>query len=210
MNQPQQVALSACNLSCIRDDRLLFEDLNFQLKAGDLLQIEGHNGSGKTSLLRILCGLSLAESGEVRWQGENIEENRSDYYAALSYVGHFHGVKGELTPLENLRVAQSLSAKPRAVDLDEVLATIGLRGFEDAPSRALSAGQRRRVGLARLLLNDSPVWILDEPFTSLDKAGIAMVEDLLHAHADKGGIAVLTSHHPLRSEQLQRVRLDQL
>lgn len=207
---PPRTALSAHNLSCIRDDRLLFEGLNFALKAGDLLQIEGHNGSGKTSLLRILCGLSLPEDGEVCWYGESIENKRSEYYAALNYVGHFHGVKGELTAQENLRVAQSFSAKPLEVDLDEVLAKIGLRGFEDVPSRALSAGQRRRVGLARLLLNDTKVWVLDEPFTSLDKAGIQMVEDLLHAHADKGGIAVLTSHHPIRSEQLQQVRLDQL
>jgi len=210
MDNTDKITLSTHDLSCIRDDRLLFEGLNFELAAGDLLQIEGHNGSGKTSLLRILCGLSLAETGEVCWQGENIEEVRSEYYAELNYVGHFHGVKSELTPQENLQVAQSFSAKPLNVDLNEALAKIGLRGFEDVPSRALSAGQRRRVGLARLLLNDTKVWILDEPFTSLDKAGIKMVEDLLHAHADKGGIAVLTSHHPVRSEQLQRVRLDQL
>ncbi len=199
--------LSAHDLSCIRDDRLLFKDLNLSLQPGDLLQIEGHNGSGKTSLLRILCGLLLPESGEVRWNGENIETVRSDYYAELNYVGHLHGVKGELTPLENLRVAQAFSAKPKTLDLSAVLAQIGLRGFEDVPARTLSAGQRRRVALARLLLSETRLWILDEPFTSLDKTGIEVIETLLHAHAAQGGIAVLTSHHPVRSEQLQRLRL---
>ncbi len=208
INAPSR--LSTHDLSCIRDDRLLFEGFNVDLKTGGLLQIEGHNGSGKTSLLRILCGLALPETGEIRWNGENIEQVRSEYHAELNYVGHFHGVKGDLSPLENLRVAQAFSAQPLDVDLDEVLSKIGLRGFEDVPARTLSAGQRRRVGLARLLLNKTSVWILDEPFTSLDKAGIELVEQLLHTHAEQGGIAVLTSHHPIRSEQLQRVRLDEL
>jgi len=203
-----QTLLSAHQLSCLRDDRVLFEQLSFSLQAGDILQIEGYNGSGKTSLLRILCGLTLPLDGEVRWLGENIEEIRGDYHAELNYIGHAPGVKGELTPLENLRMAHALSAKPRTLDFDEALAKVGLRGFEDTPARSLSAGQQRRVALARLLLNETRLWILDEPFTSLDKAGIAYVEQLLKTHGEAGGVAVLTSHHPVQQTSLKRIHLN--
>ena len=187
--------LNIKDLQCIRDDRVLFEDLNFSLDSGQLLQIEGRNGSGKTSLLRILCGFTLPTEGAVYWKDEDIQEIQSNYCANLAYIGHHPGVKAELSPLENLAMAQTLSISPRSIGLDEALDKVGLYGFEDVPARTLSAGQQRRVALARLLVNEAKLWILDEPFTALDKAAIAMIETLLDEHASNGGMAVLTSHH---------------
>jgi heme exporter protein A len=187
--------LNIKHLQCIRDDRVLFEDLNFSLDSGHLLQIEGRNGSGKTSLLRILCGLTLPTEGAVFWNNEPIEETQSSYWASLAYIGHHPGVKAELTALENLAMARALSISPNSISLDEALDKVGLYGFEDVPARTLSAGQQRRVALARLLVNKAKLWILDEPFTALDKAAIRMIETLLDEHASQGGMAVLTSHH---------------
>ncbi|MDM8547676.1 cytochrome c biogenesis heme-transporting ATPase CcmA [Candidatus Venteria ishoeyi] len=203
----EERGLSTHGLSCIRDDRVLFENLELSLNPGELLQIEGHNGSGKTSLLRILCGLALPSEGRVCWQGESIEDNRLEYNAVLNYVGHKHGVKGDLTPYENLRVSRAMHGSATDITLDDALEQVGLRGFEDVPSRTLSAGQRRRVGLARLLTRQAALWILDEPFTSLDKKGIHWVEEQLHQHSEQGGIAVLTSHHPLKNPHLKQVCL---
>jgi heme exporter protein A len=203
MNIPNnQAALnhSACSLTiehlqCIRDDRILFDDLNFNLSAGQLLQIEGHNGSGKTSLLRILCGLTLPTEGIIHWNNQDIQEIKSDYWANLAYIGHANGVKAELTPLENLAMAQALAATPISIDLVEALDQVGLYGFEDVPTRTLSAGQQRRVALARLLVTNNQLWILDEPFTALDKAAIRALEKRIDEHVNQGGIAILTSHH---------------
>jgi heme exporter protein A len=200
--------LTAKNLMCVRDDRVLFENLNFSLTSGELLQIEGHNGSGKTSLLRILCGLALPAEGEIHWNDQNIEQIRYEYHADLTYLGHAHGVKGELTPLENLRIAQTLSANPLETDLELALQKVGLRGFEDVFSRTLSAGQQRRVSLARLLISKTALWILDEPFTSLDKKGIQYVEELLDHHLNEGGMVILTSHHTVQNSRLQKIHLN--
>jgi len=199
--------LSVQNVTCIRDDRVLFEDLNFTLESGQVLQVEGHNGSGKTSLLRILCGLTKPVAGEVQWQQENIENCAAEYRAALQYIGHYPGVKGDLTALENLQIARALGAMPSAISPLQALAQIGLYGFEDMPARTLSAGQQRRIALARLLINQAPMWILDEPFTALDKTGIANVESLLDAHATNGGLAVITSHHPVRCTHARQIYL---
>jgi heme exporter protein A len=194
-------------LQCIRDDRVLFENLNFSLSAGQLLQIEGHNGSGKTSLLRILCGLTLPTEGIVYWNNEDIQAIQSKYWATLAYIGHQPGVKGELTPLENLAMAQALSVKPIDIELEDALDQVGLYGFEDAPTRTLSAGQQRRVGLARLLVSETVLWILDEPFTALDKKAISMVETWLDRHAEQGGMAVLTSHHTVNCNYATILRI---
>jgi len=200
-------SLAVEHLQCIRDDRVLFEDLNFGLSEGQLLQIEGHNGSGKTSLLRILCGLSLPTEGRICWNNQDIEEIQSSYWATLAYIGHAHGVKAELTALENLAMARALAVTPTSIELADALAQVGLYGFEDVPTRTLSAGQQRRVALARLLVSEAQLWILDEPFTALDKAAIRMVEGLLDAHAKQGGMAVLTSHHAVSCRYASVLRL---
>lgn len=182
-------------LCCVRGDRELFRDLSFRADSGDLLHLKGHNGSGKTTLLRALAGLLLPESGEIRWQGQSIRNLREDYTRHLLYLGHLNGIKGDLTAVENLRIASVLDG----YELDErrawqVLAEIGLRGHEDLPSKHLSQGQKRRVALARLLVNDARVWILDEPFTALDVAAVELLQDVIRRHVGNGGIAIVTTH----------------
>jgi len=190
--------LRAAGLECIRGDRLLFSGLNLNLSPSQLLQVEGANGAGKTSLLRVLAGLSRPADGEVRWRGLDIQHNRASYFAEMVYMGHAPGLKAELSPLENLRISTAL--RDEAADdarIEEALARVGLRGFEDVPARGLSAGQKQRTALCRLLLNPVPLWILDEPFTALDVRGIALVRELLEAHLANGGMALMTSHHAL-------------
>ncbi|MBE9562116.1 MAG: cytochrome c biogenesis heme-transporting ATPase CcmA [Proteobacteria bacterium] len=206
-NSPQTYNIEIKNLQCIRDDRVLFDDLNFNLSAGKLLQIEGHNGSGKTSLLRILCGLTLPTEGNIYWNNEDIQEIQEKYWATLAYIGHHPGVKGELTPLENLAMAQALSDQPIDIELTDALDQVGLYGFEDVPTRTLSAGQQRRVALARLLISKTVLWILDEPFTALDKIAIKMLENWLDKHAEQGGMAILTSHHNINCNYATSLRI---
>ena len=191
----------ALDLHCVRHDRTLFAGLGFTLTPGQILQVEGPNGSGKTSLLRMLCGLLLPAQGEVRWRGVDIQAQRAEFLADVAYVGHLHGIKEDLTPRENLRMAQSLGRARDSVSLDQVLEQVGLYGFEDLPARTLSAGQRRRVALARLLVLDAHLWVLDEPFTALDRIGKALIESLLEMHSRNGGIAVLTTHQPVELKQ---------
>ena len=190
--------LSAVGLTCVRDDRVLFRDLSLSVAPGDVLQVDGRNGSGKTSLLRILCGLSLPAEGQVLWDGEPIARVRSDFLLDLAYLGHAPGVKLELTPIENLRIARALKRPREDVGLDQALERLGLLGFEDVPARTLSAGQCRRVALARLIVTRARLWILDEPFTAIDRRGVTDIETLISEHTHEGGMVVLTSHHPVR------------
>lgn len=205
VQQPTPV-LEGINLSCIRDDRVLFENLNFRLPAGQALLLEGKNGSGKTSLLRILCGFREADTGQIHWYGEVIDD--SPYYADMAYVGHLDGVKKELTVLENLKVSLAL-AKPGAYSIQHALAKVQLSAYDDALVQTLSAGQKRRLSLARLLITHNILWILDEPFTSLDKQGIVLIEALMTEHCASGGMIVLTSHHDiaLPDVSVQRIHL---
>lgn len=207
MEKQQQPALIVNDLSCSRDDRLLFSGLNFTLRSGQVLLLEGSNGSGKTSLLRILCGFREADAGELRWCGKPIDE--SGYYADMAYVGHADGTKKELTVLENLRFALALSL-PGHYSIDQALQMVQLAGYDDNRVQTLSAGQKRRLSLARLLITHNILWILDEPFTSLDRQGIELMETLIAAHVSQGGMVILTSHHDLTLPHLslQRIHLD--
>lgn len=198
--------LQGNGLSCIRDDRVLFEGLDFALQSGQVLLLEGKNGSGKTSLLRILCGFREPDAGRVLWCSEAINDSR--YYADMAYVGHLDGVKKELTVMENLKVALALG-QAGSYSIQQALSKVHLTGYDDVLVQALSAGQKRRLSLARLLITQNTVWILDEPFTSLDKQGIALIETLMTEHCAGGGMIVLTSHHDidLQGVDVQRIVL---
>ena len=192
----------ALNLSCVRDERTLFSGLSFTVEPAEMVQIEGRNGAGKTSLLRILAGLSSPDAGEVRWQGVNTRRQRDVFHQQLLYLGHQPGVKSVLTAFENLAFYQSVNRQSvnRKGDADAIyqaLENVGLPGYEDVTVAQMSAGQQRRVALARLHLDSPPLWILDEPFTALDKQGVAQLEEHLARHCESGGMVVLTTHHTL-------------
>lgn len=193
--------LEAHDLACRRGDRSLFCKLRFTLKGGCALIVEGRNGSGKTSLLRIVCGLLRADHGEVRWRGELIHKVREEYCKDLAYIGHLNGLKAELTPLENLRVAQTLAAANPRMFAEEALAQMELDPFSSIPCRDLSLGQRRRVALARLLISSASLWILDEPLAGIDRVGADRVATLFRDHMDGGGALMVTSHQPLSLHQ---------
>ncbi len=200
--------LSVHDLACARGDRLLFRAMNFSLDAGELLLVQGGNGQGKTSLLRLLTGLSRTEAGEVRWQGEAIDQCRETYHRAMAYLGHANGVKDELNPVENLRFADGLQG--RRFDPDRAVATLeglGLARCLDLPCRVLSFGQRRRVALAALMLAGATLWILDEPLTGLDVHAVAQMEGLLRDHLQAGGMVVATTHQVLNLEGIRVKRL---
>jgi heme exporter protein A len=189
--------LEAVALACERDWRMLFENLELRLAAGDMLQISGPNGSGKTSLLRLLAGLMQPTSGEVRLNGQPLAQQRTELARNLLWIGHAAGIKDLLTPEENLTWLCALHRPAERDAIMQALESVGLRGFEDVPCHTLSAGQQRRVALARLYLAGPPLWILDEPFTALDKQGVAQLEDHLTKHCEQGGMVVLTTHHTL-------------
>ncbi|WP_392886505.1 cytochrome c biogenesis heme-transporting ATPase CcmA [Pseudomonas migulae] len=189
--------LQTVALACERDLRLLFENLELRLASGEMLQISGPNGSGKTSLLRLLSGLMQPTAGQVLLNGQPLNEQRDELARNLLWIGHAAGIKDLLTPEENLSWLCALHQPASHAAIRDALAAVGLRGFEDVPCHTLSAGQQRRVALARLYLDSPPLWILDEPFTALDKQGVAQLEEHLAAHCERGGMVVLTTHHTL-------------
>ncbi|UVO16936.1 cytochrome c biogenesis heme-transporting ATPase CcmA [Stutzerimonas stutzeri] len=200
--------LEAVALACERDWRLLFEQLELRLEKGQMLQISGPNGSGKTSLLRLLCGLMQPTAGQILLQGQPLESQRSELARNLLWIGHAAGIKGLLTPEENLVWLCALHQPADREAIWQALAQVGLRGFEDVPCHTLSAGQQRRVALARLYLAPPPLWILDEPFTALDKHGVAQLEGHLARHCEQGGLVVLTTHHTLTEKPAGYRELD--
>ena len=184
--------LEARNLSCIRDERILFSDLNFTLNSGQVLLIEGRNGAGKTSLLRILTGFRKPDEGDLFWNNELIDDTQ-EFYQDTAYIGHNNGLKESLTAEENLHYAQALAIS--TLTIDDALEQVGLNGYQETFVRFMSAGQKRRLALARLLCTHKPLWILDEPFTSLDRAIIKLFEKFIETHANQGGLLIMTSHH---------------
>lgn len=202
--------LEARSLECVRDDRLLFNDLSFSVAESEVLQIEGPNGSGKTSLLRIICGLRQAEAGQVLWQGESILSNREDYYASMVYIGHLPCIKGDLTVLENVRsLLDTRSLTLASAETEAALAKVGLASYEDVPGKALSSGQRRRILLAFIELSRAKLWILDEPLTALDVQGVALMESMIMEHKQAGGSVIFTTHHGMQLEcEMSSVQLD--
>lgn len=191
--------LEVSNLACSRGDHRLFSGLSFALHPGQIMQVQGENGSGKTSLLRTLCGFMSPDEGDILWRGKNTRELGEDYCAEMMYLGHLNAIKDELSALENLRISSGLSG----VELDEkeavaALRRMGLKGRELLPTKVLSQGQRRRVALARMLVSDAKLWILDEPLAALDVAAVALIESLLAEHLAEEGMVIFTTHQPLQ------------
>jgi heme exporter protein A len=188
--------LTVSGLACSRGERQLFADVSFSLAAGEWLHVQGANGAGKTNLLRALVGLSPHAAGEILWRGVLARE--AELPRDLLYLGHQAAVKDDLTPLENLRFAAELDDAPLESSAAlAALARLGLRGREHLPVRVLSAGQKRRVLLARLLTRRAPLWVLDEAFNALDSQAVQLLGELVGEHLSGGGLAVLTSHQPL-------------
>ncbi|NOU00099.1 MAG: cytochrome c biogenesis heme-transporting ATPase CcmA [Gallionella sp.] len=190
--------LEVRKLACSRGDHRLFSELSFTLDSGQIMQVQGANGSGKTSLLRSLCGFLMPDEGEIIWRGENIRELDEEYYAEMMYLGHLNAIKDELSGLENLRISAGLSG----VELTEkeamdALRRMGLKGREMLPTKVLSQGQRRRVALARMLVNDAKLWILDEPLAALDVGAVALIQQLIAEHLARQGMVIFTTHQPL-------------
>ncbi|WP_257174649.1 cytochrome c biogenesis heme-transporting ATPase CcmA [Colwellia sp. M166] len=200
--------LSARGLTCIREERILFEELEFTIAAGDIVQIEGPNGAGKTSLLRILAGLSQPYDGNIYFQENPLAQQRETFHQELLYLGHLPGVKDEMTAQENLEFNLALHGL-NSNTAEKTLSEVNLLGFEDALASHLSAGQHRRIALARLWQSQAKIWILDEPFTAIDKLGVKKLEQLFLQHADNGGCVVLTTHQDLSlpAERVKKVTL---
>lgn len=192
--------ISAEDLHLWRGEVHVLRGLSFSLEAGQCLQVSGANGSGKTTLLRALCGLIPLEQGRVYWRGADIALDPSLYHARLCYLGHENGLKGDLTVSENLRYGTALRRRLQSGELSAALASVELPGYAGMPLRWLSAGQRRRVALARLTLMNASLWILDEPGSNLDSAGQQLLHDLLERHLHSGGAAVVATHQELRLE----------
>lgn len=200
--------LEVSNLACSRGDHRLFSGLSWSLLPGQIMQVQGENGKGKTSLLRTLCGFLLPDEGKITWCGEDVRELSEAYFANLLYLGHHNAIKDELSALENLLISAALSG----CALDEVqaiaaLRRMGLKGRERLPTKVLSQGQRRRVALARLLVGDAKLWVLDEPLTALDVGAVALIQELIAEHLHKQGMVIFTTHQPLAIDGVEMRRL---
>lgn len=205
MNFMSNPTLEICDLACERQERWLFQQVNFELNPGEILQVVGANGSGKTSLLRILSGLLVPDSGEIRWQGIPVSQCREAYLTQLNYIGHQAGITGNLTVAENLRYAQALSPLRATVTISQALQQVMLADYAHLPAYKLSAGQTRRLALARLLLRQTQLWILDEPLNALDVNGIEIIHHLIAQQIERQGMVIVTSHQSFQfSKQVIR------
>jgi len=204
-----QPSLQVTGLHSYRYDKAFFHGLDLFAAPGKLLQIEGENGSGKTTLLKILCGLIEADEGEILWGGNDIYSVMQEYRGDLHYLGHKNGIKAGLSCIENLKVLSALGNQVNTTNYSEVLEVYGLKGYEDTYAYTLSAGQKRRLSLARLSINQARLWILDEPFTSLDEQGKNDMKRIFQGHLQTGGIILLTSHDNIqwRDIDILRIRL---
>lgn len=202
--------LEALDLACVRGERTLFEHVSFSLDRGTLLRVTGSNGSGKTSLLRILCGLTLPAEGEVRWQGTGIRKLREEYWKDLAYIGHVNALKDDLTAAENVEIGATLNGRDVSRETAAAALTeLGVGSCASLPARVLSQGQRRRVALARLVVSKSaPLWVLDEPLTALDVRAVAFVEALIAEQIAAGGAVILTTHQQANIAAAREERVD--
>lgn len=185
--------LSADGLTLFRGERCLFQGLSFALNPGELLLLEGRNGTGKTSLMRAIAGLIEFEDGDVMWEGKPLRSNRHDFYGSLVWMQHRVGFKADLNLVENLKFESHLRAQS-GEDFDQVCERLDIDRLKRLPLRALSAGQQRRVALARMLMSKVPLWLMDEPFTNLDREGRALVMDLTTEHLADGGMCIMAAH----------------
>jgi heme exporter protein A len=200
--------LEARQLSASRGAARLFRGVSFDVQAGEWVALRGPNGSGKTTLLRCVAGLAQADGGETLWNGQPTARDREAYHASLLYAGHLPGIKDDLSAQENLQSALALrGVTPRDGDVRAALDTVGLGARRRLAARKLSAGQRRRIGLARLVLDPAPLWMLDEPLTALDDEGQALFQRLLERHLGGGGLALICTHHALAPAPAREVRL---
>lgn len=195
--------LSAHQLACLRGDRLLFKGIDITLNTGELLYVLGENGCGKSSLLRILCGLLSPNDGEVYWQQQSTKHIKEAYFSQLFYLGHLNGLKEDLTTLENLRISVGLTdAHRQTYELLDALDAMGVLHCAHLPVFVLSQGQKRRVALAKLWLTSAKLWILDEPFVALDHHSIEVLSLRLSQHISSGGMAIITTHQQVNLHAL--------
>lgn len=195
--------LSARNLTLIRGETCLFQGLEFTLNRGELLLLEGHNGSGKTSLMRAIAGMLTLETGEIFWNDVPVSVQRQEFHGALVWLAHRTGLKGDLTLIENLRFEGSLR-RQADVDPASIFERLGISRLKRLPLRSLSAGQQRRVALGRMLMADVPLWLMDEPFTHLDREGRQLVMDLTAEHLASGGMCVMAAHQDVEVDATVR------
>ncbi len=193
--------LEVRNLVVERDSRIVLQNLNLSVANSELMNLTGANGVGKTTLLRALCGLVQLEEGEVLWNGVPVQNNSPEFYSNLIFIGHENGIKGELTPLENLRVDRLIQSNSSKIEIREILESLGIGKVADKPCHFLSAGQKRLVALGRLVVSSAKLWLLDEPMAALDVRAQRCFLEILNRHLNSGGLGIATSHQPFAWKQ---------